>query len=217
MSEDAKSIYLVNKSEGPLEGYHDIPVFGDWFLQIPDDLQAIETPLLTSGGNNPFERLHFTVPKETVEGFMAYPKAENLLIGYFGFARIADVYGETDQYRKVGATESARTYDLDVLLLELLAGPSKFGICGCGDPGLAICALSDVLESHLHDHPVNECKDWREGPIHAYALLIRYLLDARGLTEHGGSVYGGWLENNGVAFYLLCKLLKIAYQAESDQ
>lgn len=213
MSEDAKSIYLVNKSEGPLEGYHDIPVFGDWFLQIPDDLQAVETPLLTSGGNNPFEYLHFTVPKETIEGFLAYPKAENILVGCFGYMHAVD----EDEYSKIGGEDFSRTYSLEVLLLGLLAGPSKFGICGCGDTDLAICALSDVLESHLHDHPVNECKDWLQEPTHAYTLLIRYLLDARGFTEHGGSVYGGWLSGSGIALYLLCKPLKIAYQAESDQ
>lgn len=71
---------------------------------------------------------------------------------------------------------------------EVLAiAPFKF--CGCGQPEKVLAELIATLDwaaSDLASRPMYE------GP-----LLPLYVLDQVGFTEHGGSVFGSWLTDEG--------------------
>jgi hypothetical protein len=70
--------------------------------------------------------------------------------------------------------------------------------CGCGNPEDAQDYLRRILAAHKaksDDYKAVERVILAE-PEKA-ALIIYYLLDAMGLTEHGGSVYGSWLSDKG--------------------
>jgi hypothetical protein len=69
--------------------------------------------------------------------------------------------------------------------------------CGCGSPDDAAAALLRLLRLHpLYDHHA-ELDGWIDDSGVQYLLL--YQLDALELTEHGGTVGGGWLSDAGVA------------------
>jgi hypothetical protein len=69
--------------------------------------------------------------------------------------------------------------------------------CGCGSPDMAADRLRDLLALHpLFDHrPEFEALIPDEG----LQCLILYTLDHFDLTEHGGTVGGGWLTKKGKA------------------
>lgn len=69
--------------------------------------------------------------------------------------------------------------------------------CGCGSPESAFEGLKAILELHpLHDHrPEIEALI----PDERLEYLILYMLDHLDLTEHGGTVGGGWLTETGQA------------------
>jgi len=67
----------------------------------------------------------------------------------------------------------------------------KLGWCGCGNPEVAILEVAKLLESFKTD--VNLLKD----PL---SLCLAYELDRAGFTEHGSSVYGSWLTDDGRYF-----------------
>lgn len=69
--------------------------------------------------------------------------------------------------------------------------------CGCGRPEDAASALLRLLRLHpLYDHH-DEFEEWM--PDSGISYLILYWLCDQGLTEHGGSVLGGWLTEKGEA------------------
>lgn len=77
--------------------------------------------------------------------------------------------------------------------------------CGCGNSDTAYEVLHEVLS--FHDRAGGEKENWekkhedqklfqdRVGEGVFYLLL--YFIDAANLTEHGGSVGGGWLNEDG--------------------
>jgi hypothetical protein len=69
--------------------------------------------------------------------------------------------------------------------------------CGCGNPETAAARLRDLLALHpLFDHrPEFEQLVPDDGIQH----LLLYTLDHFDLTEHGGTVGGGWLTPKGQA------------------
>lgn len=69
--------------------------------------------------------------------------------------------------------------------------------CGCGNPEDAAGALLRLLRLHpLYEHH-DEFDEWiTDGGV---AMLLLYQLDRLELTEHGGSVGGGWLTEKGTA------------------
>lgn len=71
--------------------------------------------------------------------------------------------------------------------------------CGCGNPEDASGALLHLLELHpLYDAASQQDLDtWI--PDSGVRHLLLYMLDRLDLTEHGGSVGGGWLTDNGEA------------------
>lgn len=69
--------------------------------------------------------------------------------------------------------------------------------CGCGSPEEASRALLALLRLHpMYEHG-GELHDWVGDDGLEYLLL--YMLDRLELTEHGGSVHGGWLTDKGEA------------------
>lgn len=77
--------------------------------------------------------------------------------------------------------------------------------CGCGNAEAALDFMRDVLAAI---GPCGKRDDWEgsrrrmseligEESNGALALSYLYMLDAVGLTEHGGSVWGCWLTEKG--------------------
>jgi hypothetical protein len=84
--------------------------------------------------------------------------------------------------------------------------------CGCGNPESALISIRDVLrimkdrsEAAGDNHGIfgNSAWDTQQKRLKErfhcgeFLLFLMYSLDAWGLTEHGGSVYGAWLEPEG--------------------
>src|ERR1700723_101582 len=80
-----------------------------------------------------------------------------------------------------------------------------WNFCGCGNADDALLHIANVLDLHKTVDQITE-GDWNtqwdarqkllDGP---NGLLLMYWLDAQGLTEHGGSVYGAWMTDHGKA------------------
>lgn len=76
------------------------------------------------------------------------------------------------------------------------------GGCGCGDPEAAYSLLHDCVKAfdRRNGWEANAMKviagHVAEDPETA-ALVIAYMLADKGLTEHGGSVFGSWLTELG--------------------
>jgi hypothetical protein len=85
-----------------------------------------------------------------------------------------------------------------------------FGFCGCADPDGALQLIHDALRV------LTEAPEWKANDqnwTNAYAkyknaklaifktdgieTFVLYVLDKKGLVEHGGSVFGSWLTNDG--------------------
>jgi hypothetical protein len=83
----------------------------------------------------------------------------------------------------------------------------KLKWCGCGRPEAVLAFLRDVLQAISDFHtaewgtPELEAALAREMSLlpsdNPLALGFRYMLDALGLTEHGGSIFGAWLTEEG--------------------
>lgn len=86
----------------------------------------------------------------------------------------------------------------------------KLKWCGCGTPEIAKKVIRDYLE--IVDNNYYEKRDGlkkRFGVEYVYnnelLLCLAYALDAAEFTEHGGSVGGAWLADEGVMFLWLLK------------
>ncbi len=66
----------------------------------------------------------------------------------------------------------------------------KLGWCGCGDPAEAMKCVKEYLISISTKNYFHF-----SGPY----LCLAYTLEAVGLTDHGGSIYGCWLTEYGKA------------------
>lgn len=72
-------------------------------------------------------------------------------------------------------------------------------LCGCGSPEDVVDAMAEYLtrvEAGLKDWGVDP--QVRDGTNYIGDLLLAYLADSKGLTEHGSSIYGVWLDPAGV-------------------
>lgn len=74
-------------------------------------------------------------------------------------------------------------------------------LCGCGSPEDVVEAMATYLtrvEARWAEPRVEPVEDQiRQGDNHLPDLLLAYLADNRKLTEHGGSIYGVWLRDEG--------------------
>lgn len=85
-----------------------------------------------------------------------------------------------------------------------LAKLKSLKFCNCGNPEEGYAALRDTLAAYDNDEAVGgwegRCertdKWWKERG-DGYAHLLLYFIDTAGLLEHGGSVGGSWLSEEG--------------------
>lgn len=72
--------------------------------------------------------------------------------------------------------------------------PTELGWCGCGEPERVDEMMLAYLQSRVgEDYP----KPDPVGVSPDAVPLLAYMADALGWTEHGGSVGGAWLTDNG--------------------
>lgn len=66
----------------------------------------------------------------------------------------------------------------------------ELGWCACGNPEMVESAMLEYLEA------VSE----RRSPVgmSREMLIMAYIADDLGWTEHGGGVYGAWLDSDGI-------------------
>lgn len=94
----------------------------------------------------------------------------------------------------------------------------KLEWCGCGMPGEAMRTIARYLEARSLKYP--ECdQKMREyfpedGNGKSLVLCLAYELDRAGFTEHGSSVYGCWLTDDGK--YFLWAIQEADRQEELD-
>lgn len=77
------------------------------------------------------------------------------------------------------------------------------GICGCGSPELIVDAMGEYLqrvEQRSAQRPatrplIDPCRV--DTPDFLADYLIASMADDLGLTEHGGSIFGSWLDDAG--------------------
>lgn len=65
-------------------------------------------------------------------------------------------------------------------------------ICTCGSPEVIVDCMRYYL-THLRHHPHTQYVKSAEPA----TLLIAYMADQLGFTEHGGTIYGAWLDDAG--------------------
>lgn len=72
-------------------------------------------------------------------------------------------------------------------------------LCGCGSPEDVVDAMGEYLTRVEYGWAEPRILQVRDDEKHRLAdLLLAYLADDRGLTEHGSSIYGVWLDPAGV-------------------
>ena len=113
---------------------------------------------------------------------------------------------EYDEKRKMYVTPDGCHYDNDQEAQYFYT----LGLCGCGNPDEVHEFLIDCAK--CFDRGTLSGKDWGEATgvdgiltevlnsPKVAAEFIAHFLDQRGLTEHGGSVYGSWLTEDGYDF-----------------
>lgn len=97
--------------------------------------------------------------------------------------------------------------DIDSVILNLVMPKDGGGACGCGDNAGAVVALGRFIDTQ-RNHPIIVTEEARKAALDSTTydkgllgnamLFIGYIVDAAGFTEHGGSVYHGWLQLKGV-------------------
>lgn len=79
-----------------------------------------------------------------------------------------------------------------------------FSFCGCGDPDKHLVKMYDLLSAMDEESP--------KAPTDEDVIYL-YLLDSKGMTEHGCSVHFSWLNDKGRA---LMKVIKAAVRIKSN-
>lgn len=83
----------------------------------------------------------------------------------------------------------------------------KLNWCGCGDPDRAKKVVRDYLEVVNDKFDSNTDFYEKFGVKYVYddklLLCLAYTLDAAGFTDHGTSISGAWLTNEGKMFFLV--------------
>ena len=77
---------------------------------------------------------------------------------------------------------------------------NDIGICGCGNPDDVLNMLQKYLEAKREWMPFEKQKEFAAKYAEELMLFMMYIMDDKGYTEHGSSVYGCWLTDKGKAF-----------------
>lgn len=97
---------------------------------------------------------------------------------------------------------------------------TNFGFCGCGDPESALQFLLEILQlikdradAANNTEKYNKLYEDIEEKLHFKSTpglfwLFLYMLDQKGLTEHGGTVRGCWLTDEGEKLLASIKEIK---------
>ncbi len=70
------------------------------------------------------------------------------------------------------------------------------GFCGCGNPDSAMVFVRDILRLLEERKGFGE-EIKKELPSDGIYYFVLYMLDNKGLTDHGGSIGGSWLSDKG--------------------
>lgn len=92
-------------------------------------------------------------------------------------------------------TEDERGRILDHLYVVFFSRPIE--LCGCGDPEAAVKLLVDTLRLYAADGTIRSTVAAVLGPNEGVQQVILSVLDAAELTEHGPSLWSGWLTAKG--------------------
>lgn len=108
----------------------------------------------------------------------------------------------------------------------------KLNWCSCGDPEAAKRCIRDYLDIINLDYDNREQfvaayelkkadMKKRFGATYVYdnelLLCLAYAMDGAGFTEHGGSIGGAWLTDEGKMFLFLLKMNKELDEAEESE
>lgn len=92
-------------------------------------------------------------------------------------------------------TEAEHEGILDHLYLVFFARPIQ--LCGCGDPEAGVRLLVDTLRLHEAEGTIYDSVDAVLGSNAGVQQVVLSLLESAELTEHGSSLWGGWLTEKG--------------------
>lgn len=114
--------------------------------------------------------------------------------------------------------DSPYQYESDLIAIIKYYYYEKLGWCGCGCPGEAMRAVAKYLEARSLEYPESD-KKMNEffppsGDDNPLVLCLAYTLDAARFTDHGSSVFGCWLTDDGK--YFLWAIKEAEKQNELD-
>lgn len=89
--------------------------------------------------------------------------------------------------------------------------------CGCGNSERILPLILDLLNRHGPD----DQGEFDGGPQAEFSndldLLLMYCFDAWELTEHGGSVWGAWLTDEGLRLRSAMRAVNLATVLDEDR
>lgn len=204
------------------DNYTFLPLAGDWKLAV---LNKEVYDMLANNGHKEFGVMYSPAAEksfgyidselkvicaEKVKRFFVKPTAVHFLGLMMGWSMVGDdgaTYEDHDGANWTLVADECWHGDIDSVILNLLMPKDGGGACGCGDNAGAVVALGKFLETQMN-HPVNITDASRDkarkeglyvdGLLGSSQLFIAYVVDAAGFTEHGGSVFHGWLKLKGV-------------------
>ena len=104
--------------------------------------------------------------------------------------------------------------------MDFFFGFNKLNWCGCGHPHTAYVAVSKLLYWYQDTRKLDNrlqiladsfnIEDCNNGLL----LCLMYILDAAGFTEHGSSIYGAWLTDEGKMLFLVLQEHKRLFPEE---
>lgn len=111
------------------------------------------------------------------------------------------VYDEEDKDYTIRENGIAKSYDN----LRDAVWHGIFDFCSCGDPDKQLIKMYNLLSAMDEEFP--------EAPADEDVIYL-YLLDSKGMTEHGCSVHFSWLNDKGRA---LMKVIKTTVRIKSNK
>ncbi|MNV54511.1 hypothetical protein D3C71_1467080 [compost metagenome] len=170
-----------------------------------------------------------TISLEKVKRFYVKPTAAHFLGLMMGWTMVGDdgkTFNDDDGDNWTLVEDECWHGDIDSVILNLVMPKDGGGACGCGDNAGAVVALGKFLETQMN-HPVNTADESRQkarqeglyvdGLLGSSQLFIAYVVDAAGFTEHGGSVFHGWLQLKGVYLaFLIAESIKLTAEINAD-
>lgn len=115
--------------------------------------------------------------------------------------KLGIAYDEEDEDYTIRENGVAKCYDN----LRDAVWHGIFDFCSCGEPDKQLIKMYNLLSAMDEESP--------EAPADEDVIYL-YLLDSKGMTEHGCSVHFSWLNDKGRA---LMKVIKAAVRIKSNR